>query len=74
MDKLGGENMQFFDSHAHYNDEKFEEDREKLIKQIYEEDVTKITCVGYDVKSSEFAVKIANQYDFMYATARNFAK
>ncbi len=60
--------MQFFDSHTHYNDEKFEEDREAVIKQIYKEDVTKTTCVGYNIKSSEFAVEIASQYDFMYAT------
>ena len=26
--------MQFFDSHSHYNDEKFDEDREKIIKQV----------------------------------------
>ena len=62
------EPAQFFDSHAHYNDEKFEEDREKLLEQIYEENITKVTCVGYDVKSSEFAVQIANEYDFVYAT------
>lgn len=66
--------MEFFDSHAHYNDEKFEEDRETIIKQIYEEDVTKITCVGYHIKSSEFAVKIAKEHDFVYATVRNFTK
>lgn len=62
------EPIQFFDSHAHYNDEKFDEDRETAIEQIYDEGITKMVCVGYDVKSSEFAVKIANQYDFMYTT------
>ena len=60
--------MQFFDSHAHYNDEKFEEDREAVIKQIYKENVTKITCAGYNIKSSEFAVRLSKQYDFIYAT------
>ena len=29
--------MEFFDSHSHYNDEKYDEDREKIIKKIYEE-------------------------------------
>lgn len=66
--------MEFFDSHAHYNDERFEEDREKLIQQIYEDNISKVTCIGYDVKSSEFAVQIANEYDFVYATVRHFAK
>lgn len=61
--------MQFFDSHAHYNDEKFDKDRDETIKKIYEENVTKITCAGYNIKSSEFAVDLSNQYNFVYATA-----
>ena len=27
--------MDFFDSHSHYNDEKFDEDREEIIEQTY---------------------------------------
>jgi len=27
--------MEFFDSHSHYNDEKFNEDREQLIQDTY---------------------------------------
>lgn len=60
--------MEFFDSHAHYNDEKFEEDKEKLIKDIYEDGITKMVTVGYDLESSKKAIEIANQYEFMYAT------
>ena len=36
--------MQFFDSHAHYNDEKFSEDREEILKSIYDSGVTKLIC------------------------------
>lgn len=60
--------MEFFDSHAHYNDEKFELDRNEILQKIYEEKITKITCAGYDIKSSELAIKLSNEYDFMYAT------
>ena len=28
--------MELFDSHAHYNDEKFEEDRQEILKEIFE--------------------------------------
>ena len=28
--------MQLFDSHSHLNDEKFDNDREEIIKQVYE--------------------------------------
>ncbi len=60
--------MEFFDSHAHYNDEKFEEDRDNLIKEIYNENVTKIINAGYSLKSSKKAIDISQNYDFMYAT------
>jgi len=61
--------MELFDSHAHYNDEKFDEDREKLIKEIYNSGVTKIINAGYSLESSKKAVEIAKNYEFMYATA-----
>ena len=61
--------MEFFDSHCHFNDEKFDNDREQIIKKIYSEDITKMTCVGYNIESSKWAVEISNNYDFMYATA-----
>ena len=57
--------MEFFDSHAHYNDEKFEEDRDELIKKIYNEGVTKIINAGYSLESSKKALEIAKDYDFM---------
>ena len=58
-----------FDSHAHYNDERFEEDRDELIKKIYSEDVTKIINAGYSLESSIKAIEIAKDYNFMYVTA-----
>ena len=61
--------MEFFDSHAHYNDEKFEQDRDELIKTIYDEKVTKIINAGYSLESSKTALNIVKEYDFMYATA-----
>ena len=57
--------MEFFDSHAHYNDKKFEEDREELIKSIYNEGITRIINAGYSLKSSKEAIAIAKDYDFM---------
>ena len=59
--------MELFDTHAHYNDEKFSEDREQIIKQTYEAGVTKFVCAGYNVSSSEEAVKIANEHNYIYA-------
>ena len=58
--------MQFFDSHAHYNDEKFNEDRFELIEKIYESGVTKLVNAGYSIESSKYALEIAKKYNWMY--------
>ena len=59
--------MEFFDTHSHYNDEKFNEDREEIIIKTQQDGITKYNCVGYDVPSSKFAVEIANTYSFIYS-------
>ena len=41
--------MEFFDSHSHYNDEKFDEDREEIIEQTYNGGITKFVCAGYNI-------------------------
>lgn len=61
--------MELFDNHAHYNDEKFELDRDEIIKKIYESGVTKIMCAGYSLESSKKALEIAKNYDFIYTIA-----
>ena len=61
--------MEFFDSHAHYNDEKFEDDRDELIKTIYGEGITKIINAGYSLESSKEAIEIVEKYNFIHATA-----
>ena len=60
--------MNLFDSHSHLNDEKFDNDREKVIKEIYESGVTNFITAGYSVESSKKALEIANKYDFIYTT------
>ena len=58
--------MELFDSHAHYNDEKFDEDREKIIKETYKEGINKFICAGYDIESSKKSLEIANKYPYIY--------
>lgn len=60
--------MSFFEQHAHYNDEKFDEDRDEIINQVYNSSVTKIVNAGYSVESSKQAIELAEKYDFIYAT------
>ena len=59
--------MEFFDSHSHYNDEKFDEDREEIIKDTYESGITKFVCAGYNIDSSLFSLELSKKYDFIYS-------
>ena len=38
--------MNLFDSHAHYNDEKFDMDRDKIIKETLENNVSNFIVAG----------------------------
>ncbi len=60
--------MEFFDSHSHFNDEKFNEDREEIINLMYKENITKTVCIGYNLKQSKKAVEISKNTAFIYAT------
>ena len=59
--------MEFFDTHAHYDDIKFDEDREEVISKIYKSGVTKCINVGCNIETSIQAIEIAKKYDFIYA-------
>lgn len=58
----------YFDSHAHYNDERFDEDRDALLNRIHEEGVEYIINIGADMDSSKESVALAHKYSFIYAT------
>ena len=59
--------MEFFDTHSHYNDEKFDEDREQIIQDTYKSSVTKFVCAGYNIESSKKAIEMSKQYEFIYS-------
>lgn len=59
----------FFDSHAHLDDEKFDEDREDIIQKIYSSGVTNFISAGYSLEGTKKALELANKYNFIYATA-----
>ena len=56
-----------FDSHAHYEDEQFEKDREELLSSMEQKGITKIVEVGSSIESSKRAIALAERYDFIYA-------
>jgi TatD DNase family protein len=58
-----------FDSHAHYDDEQFDMDREAVIKEIKDNGVIGVINCGSSLKGLEMSVKLAEDYDFIYAAA-----
>lgn len=57
----------FFDTHAHYDDEAFEADRETLLAAMPGNGVELILVPGCDVKSSRSALKLAARFPFIRA-------
>lgn len=57
-----------FDSHAHYNDERFAEDRESLLPQIHCNGVSHILNAGCDIPSSMDGIRLAEQFPYIYAS------
>jgi TatD DNase family protein len=56
-----------FDTHTHLNDQAFEEDREQVIRRAQEEGVTLLVNVGFNRETIPQTMKLAEQYDFIYA-------
>ena len=59
--------MNLFDSHAHYNDEKFDLDIEIVIKETLENGVSNFIVAGYDIESSKKAIEIVKKCEAAYA-------
>ena len=56
-----------FETHAHYDDERFEEDRETLLLQMKEAGIGRIINVGATIEGARASVELAERYDFVYA-------
>ncbi|MBQ7144989.1 MAG: TatD family hydrolase [Oscillospiraceae bacterium] len=57
----------YFDTHAHYDDARFDEDREALLASMPEKDVTRILNPGCTVESSRAAVALARRFPHVWA-------
>ena len=56
-----------FETHAHYDDERFEEDREELITSMPERGVGTIINVGASIESTKTTLALSERYEFVYA-------
>lgn len=56
-----------FETHAHYDDDKFTEDRDELILAVHESGVHPIINVGASIHSTQTTLELAKRYPFIYA-------
>lgn len=56
-----------FDAHAHYDDEKFDTDREQLINKLPQKGVFAVVNNGVDAETSKQSLTLAEKYPFFYA-------
>ena len=56
-----------FDTHAHYDDDAFDEDRDVLLSGMKDAGVEYIVNIGASMASSKRSIALAEKYPFMYA-------
>ena len=59
--------MELFDTHAHYYDGRFDNDREDVVASLPAVGVKLVLCPGCDLPSSQACVELAQRYPHVYA-------
>ena len=55
-----------FESHAHFDDERYNEDRDELIASLPEKGIEAVVNIGADMKGSRATMEYVDKYDFVY--------
>ena len=58
----------YFDTHAHYDDRRFNEDRDELLGSMRDAGVTAILNSAISIRSAKFSLRMAEEYPFVYAS------
>ena len=56
-----------FDSHAHYDDERFSEDRGQLLSSFPSQGVCRVMNAGCNLKASREGILLGKEYPFLYS-------
>lgn len=59
--------IKIFDSHAHYDDEAYDEDRHEMIEKLNKEGVEAFVNIGASIDSSFSSIALTKKYPFVYA-------
>jgi TatD DNase family protein len=55
-----------FETHAHYEDRQFDEDREELLNSLLENGIDSVVNVSSSLKTVEETLKLTREYPFLY--------
>ena len=56
-----------FETHAHYDDEWYDEDRKELLSGLLDTDISFITNIGADIETSKNSVKLTDEFERVLA-------
>ena len=56
-----------FDTHAHYDDEAFDEDRDEVLTSLRQRGVGTVVNVGASMEGSRRSVSLSEEYEFVYS-------
>lgn len=56
----------FIDTHVHLNADQYDEDLQEVIERALQANVNQMVVVGFDRKTIERAMKLAEEYEFIY--------
>lgn len=59
--------VKIFDSHAHYDDEAFDEDRDSLLESLPKNGIGAVVNVGASLETSKMSLELAKKYPHVYA-------
>ncbi len=66
---MDGEDIMIFESHAHYDDRRFDADRDALLDSLAAGGIGYVVNVGANIASTKASLALAEKYPWIYASA-----
>ena len=64
-----GESMKIFDTHAHYDDNAFDSDRDEVLRSLDENGIEAVVNVGASIQTTKNTLQLIRKYPFVYGAA-----
>ena len=58
--------IRIFETHAHYDDKAFDDDRDKLLRSLKEEGFDYVINVAADLRGVDATLELTREYDHVY--------